>query len=160
MKILIRTGLILLLSIQLLSQTTDEIPGPERVLVVYKKPIEDDSTSYKIMSHYVDRRNIPFSNIVEIENLPIEVTYPGEGTVTLEQEGEDLRGDGKTGWLYVDEYLADPIEYYLNNTYVEEVLLKDKIRFIVLCKGLPLKVRMLPYVWNDGARHHVSVEGV
>jgi hypothetical protein len=54
MKSLATTCLILLFSIHLLSQTTDEIPTPERVLVVYRS---NHTYSDDIAYYYAQQRN-------------------------------------------------------------------------------------------------------
>jgi uncharacterized protein (TIGR03790 family) len=91
--------------------------------------------------------------------VPTTKVYP-EGTVTLQQSGEDIWGEGNLGWRYVKDVLADSIEFYLNNTYVNGQPLREKILYIVLVKGIPLKIRSLPYdslTWDSKFRTHASV---
>lgn len=162
MKTLFTTiAMILLLTIKLSAQTTDEIPGPERVLVVYAAPINGDSTSLRIMNHYVDVRSIPLTNIV-----PINITDPaGYGCEWGPEGEEEIIGTAEkiAGWNYVKEVIADEIEQHLNTTYYDGQLLKNVIRYIVLCKGIPLKVRYSDALGWDGyayTRNRVSVDAL
>ncbi len=108
MKILFTCSQILLLSILIFAQTTDEIPSPERVLVVYTNPMNGDSTSLKIKNYYVEKRSIPDPiNIVPI-TLSDPVSYGCEFRWNNEEIVDTtLQGDG--GWHYVKEVIADII---------------------------------------------------
>ena len=130
---------------QLRSQdpTYANIATPDEILVVYKNTVGNNDTSESIKDYYVSKRSIPSENVLGL-SIPNSVTYQ-EGTVTLEQGGEDIRGSGNLGWRYVKDTIVIPIERHLNNTYVSGHPLSEKIRYIVLCKGIPLKVRSLPY---------------
>lgn len=159
MKSLITSCLILLFSIQLLSQTTDEIPSPERVLVVYRA---NHPYSLSIANYYMEKRNIPSTN-----KMPITITDPGNYGCEFRWDDEEivdltLQGDG--GWHYVKEVIADVIENYLNTTYYNGQLLKNVIRYIVLCKGIPLKVRndinWEDEGWQSQFRNRVSVDAL
>jgi hypothetical protein len=144
---------------QLLPQTptNTSFPDAERVLVIYATNVD---SSNDIKDYYVSRRNIPSVNIKGL-NIPPTKVYP-EGVVNVEQGGEDIRGVGNLGWRYVKDVLADPIEDYLNETIVNGQPLSEKIRYIVLCKGIPFKIRYLPYdpTWNSGYRLHASVSAL
>ncbi len=139
--------------------TYTNVATPEEILVVYKRTIGEDDSSEIIANYYATIRNIPSVNIMPGIDIPESITYP-EGTATLFQGGEDIRGDGNLGWRYIKDVLADPIESYLNSTYVSGQPLSAKIRYIVLCKGIPIKVRSLPYVWSTGARRQASVSAL
>ncbi len=159
MKSLINTCLIFIFSIQLLSQTTDEIPSPERVLVVCR---ENHPYSESIANSYMMKRNIPLTNKVRIT-----ITDPSSYGCEFrnnEEEIVDLTLQGDGGWHYVKEVIADTIEYYLNTTYYNGQPLKNIIRYIVLCKGIPLKVRddidWEEEGWKSQYRNRVSVDAL
>ena len=64
---------------------------------------------------------------------------------------------------YVKTFITQPIEDYLNNTFINGVSLAEKIRFIVICKGIPFKATS----WvvdhshiNDFSRRGVSVDAL
>lgn len=158
MKSLITTGLILLFSTQLLSQTTDEIPTPERVLVVYRS---NHTYSDDIANYYAQKRNIPESNV-----FGIDITDPGYYGCEFrwnDEEIVDLSLPGNGGWYYVKNVIADQIEQYLNTNYYEGQPLKNVIRYIVLCKGIPLKVKyddILGWDQNSLFRNRVSVDAL
>lgn len=121
--------------------TYKNFPTPEEVLVVYARNI--DSSSY-VAQYYASVRNIPDENIIpEGLFIPSSITYQ-EGIATLQAGGEDIWGLGNLGWRYVIDTIATPIQRYLNNTYVNGQPLKNRINYIVLMKGIPLKVRSLP----------------
>ena len=107
-------------------------PGPENVLVVYRL---DHPYSDSIMFHYVNIRNIPSSNIVDID---LSEPYPG---ISFDNNDEIIKGEGLTAWNFVKTEIADKIEDKLNTTYYNGELLRDLIRYIVLCKGMPLKIQ-------------------
>jgi uncharacterized protein (TIGR03790 family) len=125
------------------------------VLVVYANNVDSSDV---IALYYQDTRNIPEVNIMDL-TIPDSITYQ-EGTVRLYQGGEDIRGNGNLGWRYVKDTIATPIERYLNNTYVGGYPLSERIRYIVLCKGIPLKVRSLPYTQNIRQRLQASVSSL
>jgi len=118
------------------------------------------SISKHIKDYYVAVRGIPEVNILtDGLFIPNSIIYP-EGTVTVEQGGEDIRGEGNLGWRYAKDVIADPIQNYLNTTYVNGQPLKDRINYIVLCKGIPLKVRSFPFEWMTSNRRQVSVSAL
>ncbi|MDP2365757.1 MAG: T9SS type A sorting domain-containing protein, partial [Ignavibacteria bacterium] len=79
-------------------------------------------------------------------------------TVILSQDGELIRNAGSCwesatevcdniAWQYYKDFIETPIKNHLNSTYNQNgVLLKNIIRYIVICKGLPHKVRS-GHVW-------------
>jgi len=147
--------MILTSRINISAQTFADPPGPENVLVVYNL---DSEISENIMSHYVDVREIPSTNIIGIR-----LKNPSNYGVEIIQEGEEINGlvSKEAGWVYVKEVIADTLEYYLNNTYYNGQLLKDIVRYLVICKGLPLKVRYADsFEWNWQAtyRNRVSID--
>ena len=143
--------------------TYSNVVTPEEVLVVYKRTVGTNDTSESIANYYVNKRGIPSVNVIPNGLIiPDTITYQ-EGTVILYQEGEDIRGTGNLGWRYVKDTIATPIERYLNNTYVSGQPLSERIKYIVLCKGIPLKIRSLPYdslTWSSRYRTHESVSAL
>ncbi len=121
-------------------------------MVVYATNVD---SSDDVKNYYINTRNIPSINVIGL-SIPDSIVYQ-EGTVKLFDGREDIRGDGNLGWRYVKDVIADTVEYYLNNTYVYSEPLSERIRYIVLCKGIPHKIRSLPYVWNTGYRRQASV---
>lgn len=117
MKILITITLISIISINLLPQTTDDIPGPERVLVVYNA---NSAVSDSIRKHYVRVRGIPESNVKGI-NIVDPENYGCEWGVGGPEAGEEIIGQTSedAGWVYVKEVIANVIENHLNTTYYE-----------------------------------------
>ena len=104
MKSLITISLLLLLLVNLNSQTTDDIPGPERILVVYN---ENSAISDSIRKHYIRVHGIPESN-----KLGIDITEPSSYGCEFRWNNEEIvdttsQGDG--GWHYVKEVIADII---------------------------------------------------
>lgn len=137
------------------SRTYKNFPTPEEVLVVYASNI--DSSLY-VKNYYVSIRTIPSVNVVPL-NIPQSITYP-EGTAELRPGGEDIWGNGNLGWRYVKDAIADPIQNYLNTTYVNGQPLANRINYIVLVKGIPLKVRTLPYDTLSIYRKQASVSAL
>jgi len=106
-------------------------PTAENVLVVYRI---DHPNSSAIKDHYVDIRSIPSTNVVPIN---LSQSYPG---ISFTNSDEVIVGEGNLGWQYVKERIADEIENHLNTTYYNGQLLRDLIRYIVVCKGIPFKI--------------------
>lgn len=138
-------------------------PGPEHVLVVYNG---QSDTSGFVKDYYVDARNIPAINVVELNGLTNEwFTYGGTTHwIEIVQSGDILKdttqawedspsvtngGAGATfhAWEYFHERIATPIKLYLENTFVNGIPLKETIRYIVLCKGIPFKLQSR-YDWS------------
>ncbi|HSH64807.1 MAG TPA: TIGR03790 family protein, partial [Bacteroidia bacterium] len=46
-------------------------------------------------------------------------------------------------WQYFYDHIAVPIKQHLENTFVNGVPLKETIRYIVLCKGIPFKIQAM-----------------
>jgi hypothetical protein len=144
--------------IQAQDPTYKNFPTPDEVLVVYADSTLGDS-SRTVAEYYSSIRNIPNENLMPGLTIPPSITYP-EGTVTVEQSGEDIRGADTLCWRYVRDTIATPIERYLNNTYVNGEPLADRINYIVLLKGIPFKIRNLPYndsTWSIRRKTHMSV---
>jgi hypothetical protein len=140
--------------------TYANIAGPENVLVVYKSR---DSVSTAIANYYMSARNIPAENKIGL-NIPDSAVYDkgyGNYTVKLIQSGEVIYG-GDTpaqninipySWYYYEDYIHLPIENYLKTTQDSGgTALADKIRFIVTCKGIPLKVQF--HAFYPGSWHN------
>ena len=142
--------------------TNANVPDPENVLVVYRNQRNSsDTLSEYVANYYISKRNIPAKNKLGLD-IPLTATY-GQDTVILYNEGEDIRGNGNTGWMYVRDFIGSYIENYLNNTIINGAPLKDRIDYIVLIKGIPLKVRYLPYnsvTWKSRYRIHASVSAL
>ncbi len=136
--------------------TYANVVTPDEILIVHASNIDSSNT---IAEYYAEIRNIPSVNLMPGIYIPNSITYQ-EGTVTLHQGGEDIWGDGNLGWRYIKDTIATPIERYLKNTYVSGQPLSEKIRYIVLCKGIPIKVRSLPYAWSTGARRQASISAL
>lgn len=132
--------------------TYANIPEPKHVLVVYASNI---LVSGQIKNAYVAARSIPATN-----EYGIDIPPNGQGAF-LAQNGEEIRGNGNAGWLYYMTNIAAYIENHLSTTYNSEgQLLKDVIRYIVFCKGIPHKVRSVPYIWNSLVRKNVSTDAL
>lgn len=129
--------------------TFADLPGPEHVLVVYN--IQSDTSGF-IKDYYKTARNISASNIVPL-NLPDTGFYSGD-RVILTQEGEVIKRDAtcsddvsgsvcdNLAWQYFEDYIAAPIRTHLNifNSATGKYFY-EQIRYIVLCKGVPLKIQ-------------------
>lgn len=138
-----------------LAEAQPSLPDSSHVLVVYKLPDPNnpaDTISQSIKNYYQQRRGIPSTNIVGLDSLFNEwITDPetqDSHYIKLEQQGETISDINNTNtwcatkhaWIYFNEKIAKPIANHLNNTYVNGTPLKDIIRFIVLCKGIPFKI--------------------
>jgi len=93
----------------------------------------------------------------------------------LTQEGEIIRRnhicsrDSFNGicdtlaFYYYYDKIAQPITNYLNNTIDPNTgnYLKDQIHYIVLCKGIPLKIKSADYGWVlYWQSYHISIDGL
>jgi hypothetical protein len=123
--------------------TFAESPSSENVLVVYNNNLE---MSVNIMLHYMDVRNIPFST----HKVPIILDDPVNYGVEFVQGDQVIKGPGINCWTYVKEVIADTVEHHLNTTYYNGQLLKDLIRYVVICPGIPFKIWDI----NSPALHH------
>ena len=139
-------------SIKILPQTHAGLPSAENVLVVYNSL---DVTSVNIKNHYVDKRDIPETNILALDGLlDMWLTYGGSShRIEIVQSNDIIKDttqawldqDGIAGatfhaWQYFYQKIAEPIKIYLN-TVVNGQPLKNTIRYIVLCKGIPYKLQ-------------------
>ena len=142
---------------ELLAQdpTNVNFPKPENILVVYSNDVD---SSEIVAQYYASIRNIPEENIKGI-NIPTIKVYAGD-TVTVVQNNEVILGNGNLGWRYVRDVLADTIEYYLNNTYIGGQPLSERVRYIVMVKGLPQTVFSYPYIWYAPNRRQASVSAL
>lgn len=153
------------------SETNLNIAEPQNVLVVFKR---GNSVSEAIKDHYVSVRNIPSVNIVcEGENNLPGLDFSGNTDIELAQNGEVIKRISQcanansngycdyVAWQYYIDEIATPIANYLNNTIDPNtgLYLKDQIRYIVLCKGIPLKIQSGdPY--RNWYTINVSVDGL
>lgn len=129
--------------------TYASLPDSSHVLVVYKSL---DQASIAVKDYYKLRRVIPQINIVGLEDLINDVIYDSVSNTThsieLTQQGEIIRDMNNANsqtpsihaWIYFNERIAKPIADWLTTHEVNGVLLKDIIRFIVLCKGVPFRI--------------------
>lgn len=114
----------------------------DRVLVIYNTNYLSDNDNngiadgYDIALYYRQARNIPDVNI-------LGVAAPVTEQITRPQFDADFDSTGSR------DHLKQSIEYYLETTYDENgVPLKDKIYYIVLTKGIPIKIRQ--FDGNEG----------
>ncbi|RKY66423.1 MAG: hypothetical protein DRP97_08150, partial [Candidatus Latescibacterota bacterium] len=120
------------------SPTYAEVPTGEDVLVVYNTNyVEDENENgvpdgIEIARYYQEARNVPEVNLV-----PIHVSTDEEITRPEYDRNYDTEG------LYEEtSYIRQAIEQYLtNHTNEEGEPLGDAIRYIVLTKGVPLKIQ-------------------
>ena len=153
-------------------------PTPENVLVVFNR---SGTTSENIKDHYVSVRNIPDINVVRgIDGfsgifIPDSQNYP-TGTVIIDQAGELILNNepcnnsiiavcDNIAWQFYQEHIETPIKIYLNTTInINGDTLKNVIRYIVLCKGIPLKIRSAHIFVLNGYAHktrlNVSVDAL
>jgi uncharacterized protein (TIGR03790 family) len=152
--------------------TNVNIAQPENVLVVYKL---GDAISDSVKNYYVAARQIPNLNIVGI-SIPDSQWYNnGWDLVRLDKEGEVIRREwicvecfypglcpDNYAWQFYKEHIATPIASYLNNTTDPNTgeYLRDQIRYIVLCKGIPLKILSANECENWGVLVNVSVDAL
>ncbi len=111
-----------------------------------------DTLSLYIKNHYVSKRNIPSVNTLGLD-LPSSVTIDNhliqllfEGEVIYDQNWE--LPNTNHAWRYYKTYIMDPVQNYLDSTFANGQPLKSKIKYIVVCKGMPLKIN--PYVEFSG----------
>jgi len=148
--------------------TFADLPGPEHVLVVYNG---NSTLSDSVMQYYKDSRQIPSSNIVPLESLINDDIYDPVSNSThrieITQEGEIIRDSTilsynpiyRHSWLYFVERIAAPIAEHLRTTFVNGTPLKDIIRFIVLCKGVPFRILTTPD-HGGSCNQNVPVDGL
>ncbi len=159
----------------LLSQepTYAGLPDSSHVLVVYNSRSQN---SIDIMNYYKNARGIPESNIVELTELDtlVSITDPLYGTTHtielqqgLENDKEIIRDAtilsynpvNRHAWLYFVDRIAAPIAEKLRTTFVNGTPLKDIIRFIVLCKGVPFRIMTKPDD-SESCNQNVPVDGL
>ncbi len=129
------------------------IPGQENVLVVYKQPTSLQDTlgliSDSVKEYYRLARNIPAANVIFPGLRFPDTTFSVDGvthTVGLRQGSDiirDLDNHNSGTWYatehaykYFYKYVALPIKNYLTQHN-----LTNQIRYIVLCKGVPMKIQ-------------------
>lgn len=145
--------IILLVLIDSFAQTYTDIPTKNNVLVVFNN--DSSSTSFMnskaIKNYYISKRSINLINTFALNTLP-NSAYNDQ--VRVEQNGELIRRNSgcaqpngypcdTLAWQYYEDYIAAPIRTYLNNTIdpITGNYLRDQIRYIVLCKGIPIKIQ-------------------
>lgn len=132
--------------------TYSEPPTPENVLVVYNNNNDSiGNMSREIKDYYMNKRNIPAINTVALTIPPWKV-YNGS-TVYLANYWELIvKDDSCAGsiyavcdtltWHFFMEFIANPIRDSLTlKVNAHGDTLKNKIKYIVLCKGMPLKIQ-------------------
>lgn len=160
--------LFLICAISFKAQTNTNIPGPENVLVVYNS---NSDTSILIKNYYRDARNIPTSNIFGLNRLIDTLVYDSNSqtthTIQIVQSGEIIK-DANTqyqwtpaihSWIYFNDRILKPIRNHLLTTYVNGTQLKDIIRFIVFCKGVPFRIQARQES-GAGFRNNVPLDGL
>ncbi|GBD86110.1 hypothetical protein BMS3Abin03_00019 [bacterium BMS3Abin03] len=125
-----------------------------------------DTLSTFIKNYYTSKRGIPEINTIGLY-LPSPVMID-DHEIQLWFEGEIIKDfnweypNTNHAWQYFITYIMNPIQNYLDSTYVNGQPLKSKIKYIVLCKGIPLKIN--PYVEFAGVGHYyrtmVSLDGL
>lgn len=145
--------LLFLIQTKIFCQTYASPPGPENVLVVYNSL---DQISNEVKNYYIEMRGIPESNVVSLDGLEdVNLTYENSTHhIAIVQSGDILRDETQSAidsvteeggtfhaWQYFYERIAIPIKQHLENTFVNGKKLKETIRYIVLCKGIPPKLQ-------------------
>ena len=147
-------------------------PEPKNVLVVYKIPSNQSDDigiiSEQVKDYYVGKYNIPSQNIVGL-SLPSSIFYEGH-SVILYREGEVIKDATSAdsdipdthAWQYYIDYIQEPLKNHLDNTIVGGEQLKNIIRYIVLCYGMPFKIQAR-YDWsssNELWRENIAMDGL
>ena len=111
----------------------------------------NSDTSRLVKDYYQSARGIPGSNVLGLSRLVDTLVSDGttEHWIKLEQQGEIIEDtihrsdylESRHAWIYFNERIAIPIANYLKTTIVNGDTLKNKIRYIVLCKGVPFKIQ-------------------
>ncbi|MFN7014694.1 MAG: hypothetical protein ACK4ON_10550, partial [Bacteroidia bacterium] len=122
-------------------------------------------------NYYTTARNIPAVNVVGLNGLVNDDIYDPVSNTThriiLEQQGEIIRDStilsynpiNRHAWLYFVEKIAAPIAEKLRTTFVNGTPLKDIIRFIVLCKGVPFRILTTPD-HGSSCNQNVPIDGL
>jgi uncharacterized protein (TIGR03790 family) len=140
-----------------LAEAQPSLPDSSNVLVVFNSLSQ---ISGAVKDYYINARHIPEDNIVHLDQLTnAAITDPVSGTthsIELRQgnEGEEelifdvnnynTQEASIHAWIYFNERIAKPIAQHLNTTIVNSDTLKNIIRFIVLCKGIPFRIEARP----------------
>ena len=150
--------------------TYSNIVKPQNVLVVFRN---DDSVSIAIKNYYVNKRGILATNVLGLD-IPDTADYDGErvilwhGTEVIKRD-DYCSDDGSNGvcdtlvWHYYNEKIALPTSSYLNNTFDNSTnqYLKDQIDYIVLCKGIPIKLNSGDRGWlRYWPSYNISLDGL
>ena len=148
------------------AQTNVNIPGPENVLVVYN---ENSDTSIMVKNYYVTARDIPESNIVKLP-LPRKAISVGDWSdphvVKLGFDNQNIVDSTWARWdsthcvdtakfhayQYFIEEIANPIRQHITNNNLTE-----KIRYIVMCQGIPYKIQAVGDWSSPG---NIGVDGL
>ena len=135
---------------ELISQnpTNVNIAEPKHVLIVYNAY---SSMSDSVKSYYKTKRNIPTDN--EFKLYLSDTTFSNH-VIKLVQNGEIIKdttqawadstsnaGSSNHAWQYFNDRIFIPIQNYLKTKIVNGDTLKNIIRYIVLCKGVPMKIQ-------------------
>ena len=128
------------------AEAQTNIAGPENVLVVFNNT---NTVSQQIANYYKDVRNIPNENIFGINNLPTSIRIDNHLIELIDYYEVIVDRNGNTDndkssiynqtMKYVKQYITQPIEKYLNNTIINGEPLANRIRYFVMCKGVPFK---------------------
>lgn len=150
------------------------LPSPDNILVVYNSN-PNASYSDSIKTYYIQMRGIPNGTHVLGLDLPDTTNISGH-FIKLWQDREIIRdttqawndttfGAGATihAWVYFNQHIVQPLRNYLLTTPYNGQPLKDVIRYIVLCKGIPFRLQSrADWAFSDpaGAKHNVSVDAL
>jgi uncharacterized protein (TIGR03790 family) len=150
-----------------LDPTYANIASPENILVVYRlKRTPADTMSSHIAQYYKQVRNIPDDNVLGLE-IPTTEEINGHTINVLffdelihDADWEVPQTDH--AWQYVQNNIMIHIQNHLDTTFINGQPLRDIIRYIVLCKGIPLKVNAyVEYSGNNqNYKHMVAVDGL
>ena len=168
MKIILFFLFLCILCLKAEAQTN--IAGPENVLVVFNNTY---TISQQIANYYKDIRSIPNENMFGINNLPTSIRIDNHLIELIDYYEVIVDRNGNTDndkssiynqtMKYVKQYITQPIEDYLNSTIINGETLANRIRYIVMCKGVPFKATswLGDYSFaGDGSRRCVSIDAL
>jgi len=155
------------------AQTYANMPGPENVLVVYNL---NSSVSDSVANYYLSARGIQESNIIGLPDLDT-LAYITDPETGVEHLIELRQGEGnekeiiydtqgrfdpvyRHGWIYFIDRIAIPIANKLKTTNENGDTLKNVIRFIVLCKGVPFRIQITPFNTHSSCNQNVPIDGL
>ncbi|NTV44931.1 MAG: TIGR03790 family protein [Chlorobiales bacterium] len=122
---------------------------PEEVLVVYNSAL---GVSDSVKNYYVSKRGIPANNVIGL-NLPNGTSRYG---ATYNARTGQITGptSNMSTWQFYRELIETPLM-----TEIENRQLKDKIRFIVLVRGIPQTLNSSG-TYNNQYHYNASVDAL